>query len=133
MSLTPVEVAMCMDALLSAGVPQRIAYEFIDTRGLRDRIQVIRVDSVIDDQDLALDRSIVGTTLDMMARDLGYHLASKGLAFFANEPTEYLRHLMRLSISVVAPHGWSPMQAEWRTEYMGRKIVGSPPPSKVQR
>jgi hypothetical protein len=113
MSLTPVEVAMCMDALLSAGVPQRIANEFIDTRGLRDRIQVIRVDSVMDDQVLALDGGIVGTTRDMMARDLGHHLTSKGLAVFFNEPTEYLRHLMRLSISVVAPHGWSPIQVEW--------------------
>jgi len=107
MSLTPVEVAMCMDALLAAGVPQHVAEEFIDLRGLRHRVQTFRIDSVIDDQALALDRSIVDTTRDRMAHDLGYHLTSKGLALFTNEPPELLRHRMRLSLSVIAPHGWT--------------------------
>ena len=128
MSLTPVEVAMCMDALLAAGVPQRIADEFIDLRGLRHRVQTFRIDSVIDDQALALDRSIVDTTRDRMARDLGYHLTSKGLAFFTNEPVEHIQHRMRLTLSVLAPHGWTPTQAAWRTE-----PIGSPPHAKVQR
>lgn len=112
MSLTPTQVAMCMDALLAAGVPQQIADEFIDLRGLRDRVQKFCIDSIIEDQALELDRNIVGTTQERMARDLGYRLTSKGLAFFTNEPTEHLRHRMRLSLSVFAPHGWTSPEAQ---------------------
>ena len=39
MSLTPVEVAMCRDALLEAGVPDKIVEAFV---GLPERVRVIR-------------------------------------------------------------------------------------------
>lgn len=113
MSLTPTEVAMCLDALLEAGVPQRIADEFIDLRGLRERVQTIRVDSMLDDAVIAMDRGIIKHTEDLMARDLGLHLVSEGLARLDLEATPFITHLqhrVRLTLSVLAPHGWTKVQ-----------------------
>jgi hypothetical protein len=113
MSLTPVEVAMCLDALLSAGVPQRIADEFIDLRGFRERVQNVRVDAMIDAAAIEMDRGIIKYTEARMARDLGPHLVSEGLATINLEETPftvYLQHRVRLTLSVLAPHGWSKVQ-----------------------
>lgn len=111
MSLTPTEVAMCLDALLEAGVPQQIVDEFIDTRGLRDRIQAIRVDAMIDAAAIEMNRGIIKHTEARMARDLGPHLVSEGLATLEETPfTVHLQHRVRLTLSVLAPHGWTKVQ-----------------------
>lgn len=126
MSLTPTEVAMCMDALLAAGVPQHIADEFVDFRGLRDRVHELRCRRTIDDFYADAEVGLIDSVKRSMHYDLAKAFVDRGVAR-TRERRINLQTEITLSLQVLAPHGWTPTQA-WRTE-----PIGSPPPAKVQR
>jgi len=127
MSLTPVEIAMCMDALLAAGVPQRIADEFIDLRGLRDRVHEFGCRRTIHDVDADAEVGLIDSIRRSMHYDLAKAFVDRGVAR-TRERRINLQTEITLSLQVLAPHGWTPTQAACRTE-----PIGSPPPAKVQR
>lgn len=107
MSLTAEEIAMCRDALLEAGVPQRVVTEFVE---IRDRIRVVCCERKISNWKLMQNVHVADAIRymkDTMYMELAQELTEAGVWKVIENQTQDTLNI-RIELPVLTPPGWKP-------------------------
>lgn len=111
MSLTPEEIAMCMDAMLEAGVPQRVVEELVS---IRNRLHKIGYVQTIDDRFVRAEPGF-RYVRDKMYIELSKKLIEDGVAGISEDLSRFhVDRELRLELTVLTPPGWKPPTKEPR-------------------
>jgi hypothetical protein len=109
MSLTPDEIAMCRDALLEAGVPQRIVAELIDFGGFMGRVRVVRATQALTYQQAISRYQSQEEARVSLWRQLAHELNNNGLVTKTTREEPGLMVVeLGLEVSVLTPRGCHP-------------------------
>jgi len=103
--MKPEEIAMCRDALLEAGVPDKIVSDLIHFAELGDRTQILMLKKTVDDFYAAAETTLIDSIKRSMHFDLAKALVDQGVAEITERRTN-LQTEITLSLPVVVPLGW---------------------------
>lgn len=106
MSLSPEVVAMCMDAMLAAGIPTSVVDEITTTRDRR--LRIIRATWRLDEKYGPYPDGLVEAERRKLYEKIVWHLLEEGIASVRETVERDGSREFTLDITVVTPLGWTP-------------------------